>query len=266
MKWGMNIKLGDIERDIAFISKCNDAGIKFVKLIAHDVSSCAKVLDKIKELDMKAYVSVSAFDQKAPDWKALRSRYTAFCFDIDADACLGVALPQNAHAITRAGARSIGGIRRDEVSANLNLLSIIIKKAGIDVVLPVTLDEIQGAVWDKVDFDVYDIDNMMSPVVNRATETILANTLKGVRRRYWFGRAGQLGGNVMPVQTGRMLRRLRQCSEGVEYAFLWSEKADDRFHWSVNGEFMIDMVKGEVKESIMTSKMVKSSYKDNELK
>jgi hypothetical protein len=263
----MNIELGDSDKDAKFIQMCKGAGIEHVKLHVNE-TPVGKCIMTLHELGMKAYMSVHRVDNRdIPDWEKLREKYEAVCFEIDPSNCLGIALPENVHMVTRVGARSNFGVKRSLLAAQLNLISQVIRKHGHKVIFPMRIDDIQGDVWSQVDFDIFDLETMLSPVVNKVVEETLINAVTGIiKKPYWFGKAGQLGGNILPAQQAKMLRRLKRFAKGAEYAFLWSESANERFHWSQDGKFIIDVLREAVKPLNMSKPMggdpKVSRYKD----
>jgi hypothetical protein len=46
----------------------------------------------------------------------------------------------------------------------------------------------------------------------------------------------------MPAMQAKFLRKIQGYAKNSEYAFLWSERASDKFQWSVDGKFIVDVL------------------------
>jgi len=246
----MNIDTRD--EAFSFIDSCCRIGLKFLKLnFNNDWSTLRSFLLKLKQNEIEAYVSPfifrdvanqdTLFQQIENDRSFLLKAYREIASLIPKENCLGISLPQNTHLITRVGKSKVG-IRREEMRDILSEISTEIKRHGHTVVFPMRLDDVQGNVWGSVPFDIYDIETMLS---HKLAEVTKSKTFQsGLDKPLWFGKAGQLGGSVIPLHQAKVLRRVKEYAEksNALYAFLWSEKVCERHHWTVDGRFVVDVL------------------------
>jgi len=244
------------ESAAAFIASCAATGINDIRLNLSDSDPADHLLSSIRENAAKAYLvpfRAKVTGDADPLFKALNSdvsavvkRYQAIASAWAPEDLLGIALPEGLHLITRRGP-SKRGIRRDTLISMLKPCVRAIREQGHRVVMPVRIDDIQGRVWEPLDFDVYDVEMMMSPRLNRSLkDEAIRQIIDESNKEVWFGRAGRLGGYIIPAVQVKALRKLKGYTRGAEIAFLWSEASNPRFQWSKSGEWFVDTLRGSL--------------------
>lgn len=260
MKWGMNIQLEvDLSPSLDFIEACHRAGIEHLRIyIPQDVTNLAPLVDKLTELNMKAYITLFRASKPGPTdevyqlfqngSESIFERYIEILEKIPTQVILGVGLPECIHLFAKTTATSSFGIRRSEITKIVCRIAEIIRSKDVRVIFPMRADDVHGGVWDHCDFDVYDIESMFSAKVLQVFKADEAKKAIKKDRPYWLGKSGVLGGYMMPAMQAKFLRKIQSYAEGAEYSFLWSEKGTKKFHWSVDGEFAVDLLSNSLRE------------------
>lgn len=253
MKWGMNLTATGMEHDSKFLKACRDANITDIKVRVTGDVDLTDYFKFFEDNDMKGYFSLFDFadvHERTPSNEYLKTvfeRYHFYCEKMPEEVCLGISLPENVHLIKRSHHKAKAGLRINTINLFLTQLITLIHKYGFQAILPARIDDIQGDVWNGVEPDRYDVETMFShqlalQMQSETFQKILAD------KKVWLGKVGQLGGYVMPTHQVKFLQRVKEYTKGTaEYAFLWSQKAVERFSWSVGGEFVIDMMQNEIK-------------------
>ena len=273
MKFGMNILCGDDSKGaVRFVGVCAKAGMRAVRLLVDangSPGSMSPVMEALKKSKMKAVLSlcritpesstkdITRFNDEA-SFVNLNACYERRCAEFDKDVAIGVNLPEGVHLITRlpsARGPSSPGVIRGTMKLRMSQLAHTIHEAGHVVVLPAQVEDIILNSWDGVFHEVLDIEMMMSPQLDFNPD--LYRVLTEMKKPFWFGKAGTVGGYVVPAEQGKLLRKLLGMRLPAEYAFLWSEPKVDRWAWSQDGEMVVDIL-GSTIMAIENSQAVRS--------
>lgn len=257
MRLGMNVQVtGDGLSAMKFLGLCVKVNIPVVRLSLEGAALSTEMQAAMRAIDMKFYLlplrmtpQIAAICLSDWDtWSAMIvTAYANLAFqtagdDVFKSDVLAIALPEDLHLITRSTNRAGAvGLRREQVRSFMAQLAKVIRAEGHKVALPLRLDDAQGKVYDGLDFDVFDLDCMLSAQSEETmSQTVVEAALDGSPKPYWYGRAGMLGGYIVPAQQLRFLRKLETLARGAEYAFLWSEEASPKWSWSQSGATVLD--------------------------
>lgn len=252
MKFGMNVSVSEAGGGVDFIKVCAKAGIKSIRLIAEDGCPITAEAQALAEVKAKAVLSLyritpaTAMDASATftgesEFAKLLALYQEKCFELPVKDSLGVNLPEGVHYIMRVGkSQSRFGVVREKLITRMNALAEVIRKAGHRVVLPARIEDITGLAWHGFKCDVIDVEMMISKQLD--TDANLQDALHKLNIPFWFGKAGIMGGYIMPAEQAKFLRKLVGMQINADIAFLWSEAGSPRWEWSKDGKFLVDIL------------------------
>lgn len=256
MKLGMNVSVSSAGGGVDFIKVCSKAGIKSIRLVLRDDTFIAPEVGALADLKMKAVLSLYQIDparaQAASEefsseegFAKIVAHYEDKCFELPTELSLGVNLPEGMHYIMRVGrSQSRFGLIREQVIARMNTLAEVIRKAGHKVVLPARIEDITGLAWHGFKCDIIDVEMMMSKQMDADNQ--LQEALAKLNVPFWFGKAGIMGGYIMPAEQSKFLRKLVGMQIPAEIAFLWSEAGSPRWEWSQDGKFLVDILASNI--------------------
>jgi hypothetical protein len=261
MKWGINIQLEEpyVENAYKFFETCAAADLKTVRLyIPESFTDYDKVIKLMTKLEMKAYITLYRAEKPSPaepmylkfksSVDAMCRRYHEVAQKFPMDLVIGIGLPEGVHMITKSTARAKFGLRRGEIAKALVCMAEEIKKFGHKVVMPCRIDDVQGDTWRNLPVDVYDIETMMSArMMSRMSVAEARKTIEAAGKPYWFGKLGMLGGYVLPAAQAKFIRRIQEYARLADYSFLWSDPGSDKYSWSVDGHFIVDIHQGTLR-------------------
>jgi len=235
MKFGINL---DVDSDfLKFAKIVEEVGIDVVKIhvdISLSMTEIKKIANKLKKLNVKSYITFLKADPNLfVSWGDKVSKIQEILPCFTKKQILGVGLPEEIHTILRRGT-SRRGTPKNVIVDGLNSLSNAITDLGYKVVMPMRIDDAQGDLWSQIAFDVYDIEVFI------ARNAVHAISKLQVDKPVWAGKAGKYGGYVAPSQQKNTLERIKREAQDIcEYAFIFSDKNIDKFHWSKDQTFNI---------------------------
>ena len=249
MKMGINVSLDENIRDIKkYLKSIKAAGINDIRMSIPSSVDPDKINNISKEIEgheMKAYVTLfevnssgesEMFKAISENCQVIVKRYEQVLEALVPDTVYAVGLIGNIHLLVKSGNLSKFGLKKSYVADVLNKISKAISDKGFKVAFPMRIDDVGRKVWEgQVPFDVYDIEMMLNP------KTIpIAHKLD---KPLIFGRAGVLGGYVMPASQVKALRELRELGKDIaDVAYLWSDKKHEKFKWSRDGKMVVDIL------------------------
>lgn len=252
MRFGMNVSVTDTEGGADFIRTCDKAGLKAVRLVVTGNASLNAEIEALVATKAKAVLSLyriepataaaasATFDVES-NFQEIVELYRTRCGELPVTRSLGVNLPEGMHYILRVGkAKTKFGLLREQIIARMNTLADVIRKAGHKVVLPARIEDITGLAWHGFNCDVIDIEMMMAKRLD--SDHLLQDALSKLAVPFWFGKAGVMGGYIMPAEQSKFIRKLAGMKLGAEYAFLWSERRSPRWEWSCDGKTLVEIL------------------------
>ena len=236
MRFGINV---DVDENLdGFIKICEDS-VPHINTFIDINTSQAKMGRVAKSLkNVGSYITfldANGGEDVFTDWDEKLEKISKLLAKIPKKQVLGIGLVRNVHAVMRRGS-SRRGIPKANIVSSLNQLSEVIRAAGMKVALHQRLDDVEGGLWNDVDYDIHDLDMFISKKSVHVLERLKTD------RAIWFGRAGRFGGNIMPSVHKNVVRRLAETASGsgrCDLIFLWSDKNNKRFHWSHEQAFSL---------------------------
>lgn len=248
MRLGMNV-LVDQEGFAAakFIRICAKAELNFIRLVLTEVNKIPDLLLKaVEETKVRICLLPSIIHPSKDfllDEKSLCKRYHDMAKVFNPEQVFGVTLPEGFHLITKIGAKGKWGIPKDRIKFVAASLMETVRGLKMNPVLPVRPEEIEDGWWKGLNFDTFDIELFFTQnLESRLHHEKISKIMVEEKKRYWYGRAGIVGGYIMPVFQEKFLKKIYSLATDAEYAFLWSEKANPLWEWSRDGEFMVDVM------------------------
>ena len=254
MKFAFNVSYPDTND---FLSKCATAGATEARIhVPINSADLSDVGASLAALGMKAAVcpqyeikqtggadkTLSDLITREPE---VIANYLRLSSTFPVAQSLGLSLPIGIHLAVKSRYFAKFGLHRSQAIALLNRIAAVIRSQGHEVILPVILDDVKGGLWKGVDFDIYDIEMMLSKsVASDLAGHSLKSQLEADGKRVWLGKAGTIGGYQMPSAMVKALKRLKDYSldSNIECAFLWSDAAVEEYHWSKDGAFLVDVM------------------------
>ncbi len=266
MKLGMNVAVTADDDGADFIGTCvTSANMRGLRLVAEPKVDLTAAIKALKANKAKAALSVYRITQASSmadsarfmseeSFAEITRLYSEACFDLPVEQSLGVVLPEGLELIMRVGrTQSRFGVLREQLIARLNTLADVIRSAGHKVVLPSRFEDIIALTWHNFKCDIIDIEMMMSKRLD--FDSSFQDSLARLNKPFWFGRAGMMGGYIMPAEQAKFLRKLIGMQIGADYAFLWSEPGSPRWEWSKDGKFLVDIL-GPTIQAMQTQRVL----------
>jgi hypothetical protein len=253
MRLGMNV-LVDQEGFAAakFIRICAKAELNFIRLILTEVDKVPELLLRaVAETNVRVCLLPFVIDpSKHPTLNSdeLCKRYRVLSKSFNPAQVFGVTLPEGFHLITKVGAKGKWGMPKDKIRFVASALIDEIRKLKLEPVLPVRPEEIEDGWWGGLNFNTFDIELFFTQnLESRLHHEKISKIMIAEKKKYWYGKAGVVGGYIMPTYQEKFLRKIYSISTDAEYAFLWSEKANPLWEWSRDGSFIVDVMGDSLK-------------------
>jgi len=251
MRFGMNVKVDFSGESAArFIRTCAKADLKALRLSLASPRIPQPVLTALAETGAAAAWSLLRItpENSQSIFETMSKADLADSFGqvaaLAPAGSLGVILPEGLHFITRVGQ----GVdrcrfRKEELVVKLAAMAKAIHAHGQNVVLPCRPEDVSGQVWAPLDFDIFEIEQMLSRnLQSTLDEPRVREMLTFEKKPFWLGKAGIVGGYLMPSEQARFVRKLASLDTGADFAFLWSEPGSAKWEWSRDGEMVVDML------------------------